>query len=80
MPTDEAIFIEAMPLRGVSNKPLFDLWQNKVYGQVLENFWKPWGLTLFEIIKDPEKPLSFLFDGDGTFRQSDTVITPSNQH
>lgn len=78
MPTDEAIYIEAMPLRGMSNKPLFDIWQNKVYGQVLENFWKPWGLILFEIIKDPENPLSFLLDTGENFKTSDSVILPTN--
>lgn len=76
MPTDEAVFIEPMPLRGMSNKPLFDIWQNKVYGQVLENFWKPWGLLLFEIIKDPERPLSFLFDEDENFRPAAYVTIP----
>lgn len=59
------IYVEAMPLRGMSSKPLFDDWINKTYGQVLENFWKPWGYLLFEIIKNPEKPMSFLFDDDG---------------
>jgi hypothetical protein len=77
MPTDEAVYIEAMPLRGMSNKPLFDSWQNKVYGQVLENFWKPWGLVLFEIIKNPEKPMSFLFDEEENFRPSHSVTLPS---
>lgn len=78
MPTDDAIYIEPMPLRGMSNKPLFDLWQNKVYGQVLENFWKPWGLLLFEIIKDPEQPLSFLLDKDENFKAASTVALPGN--
>lgn len=77
MPTEEAIYIEAMPLRGMSNKPLFDIWQNKVYGQVLENFWKPWGLILFEIIKDPENPLSFLLDKEGNFIPANSVPLPA---
>lgn len=67
MTTPDMVYIEAMPLRGTSGKPLFDAWQAKSYGQVLENFWKPWGLTLFEIIKDPENPLSFLLDTEGNF-------------
>ena len=67
LPTAEAVYIEAMPLRGLSSKPLFDVWQAKPYGQVLENFWKPWGLTLFEIIKDPDSPMSFLLNADGKF-------------
>lgn len=59
MPVDGVIYIDAMPLRGTQNKSLFDVWTNKTYGQVLENFWKPWGHTLFEIIKDPTAPMSY---------------------
>lgn len=57
--TGGVLYIEAMPLR-LSNRPVYDQWQVKTYGQVLENFWKPWGYTLFEIIKDPENPMTFL--------------------
>ena len=67
LPTAEMTYIEAMPLRGMSSKSLFDQWTAKPYGQVLENFWKPWGFSLFEIIKDPEKPMSFLLDEEGNF-------------
>ena len=70
LPTDEAIFVEAMPLQGISSKPIFDHWENKTYGQVLENFWKPWGFVLLEIIKDPDNPMSFLLDEQGTFKQN----------
>jgi hypothetical protein len=65
LPVEENTYIEAMPLRGMSSKPLFDSWQNKTYGQVLENFWKKWGFLLLEIIKDPEQPVSFLVDING---------------
>ncbi|TFF40373.1 hypothetical protein [Mucilaginibacter psychrotolerans] len=65
MPVGEEIFVEAMPLRGISSKPLFDDWTNKTYGQVLESFWKSWGFLLLEIIKNPNQPISFLFDADG---------------
>ncbi|MGZ3943976.1 MAG: hypothetical protein ACXVJB_03495, partial [Mucilaginibacter sp.] len=57
----------------ISNRPLFDTWQVKTYGQVLENFWKRWGLLLFEIIKDPENPVSFLLDADGNFNDASTI-------
>ena len=67
MPTADMVYVEAMPLRGLSSKPLFDHWTAKPYAQVLENFWKPWGITLFEIIKDPENPISFLLDADGNY-------------
>jgi hypothetical protein len=68
MPVGDEIFIEAMPLRGMTGKPLFDFWQNKTYGQVLESFWKNWGFLLLEIIKDPENPMSFLLDEAGNFK------------
>jgi len=76
LPVDDQVFIEAMPLRGMSSKPLFDDWLNKIYGQVLENFWKNWGFLLLEIIKDPENPMSFLFDADGDFIAADTIKLP----
>ena len=59
MCVEDTIYIDAMPLKGTQNKALFDVWATKTYGQVLENFWKPWGHTLFEIIKDPTAPLSY---------------------
>jgi hypothetical protein len=67
IPTNETIFIEAMPLRGMNAKPIFDDWQFKTYGQVLENFWKAWGFLLLEIIKNPEKLMSFLLDENEEF-------------
>ena len=59
MPVEDTVYIDAMPLKGTQNKALFDVWTNKTYGQVLENFWKPWGHTLFEIIKDPTSPMTY---------------------
>ncbi|MDB5157529.1 MAG: hypothetical protein JWR50_2236 [Mucilaginibacter sp.] len=76
LPVAEELYIEAMPLRGMSSKPMFDHWQNKIYGQVLENFWKNWGFLLLEIIKNPEEPMSFLFDADGTFINAATIELP----
>jgi len=67
LPVGDDVYIEDMPLRGISAKPLFDTWNNKTYGQVLESFWKNWGFLLLEIIKNPEHPMSFLFDVDGNF-------------
>ncbi|HVV54433.1 MAG TPA: hypothetical protein VHC47_03860 [Mucilaginibacter sp.] len=73
LPANDEIYIEAMPLRGMSSKPLFDDWQNKTYGQVLENFWKKWGYLLFEIIKDPENPMGFLLDAKGNFINAEAI-------
>lgn len=64
---DDRFYIEPMSLLGVNSRPIFDNWQAKTYGQVIENFWKPWGYTLFEIIKDPENPMSFITDKDHQF-------------
>lgn len=72
LPTDEAVYIEPMPLR-ISARPVYDIWQVKTYGQVLENFWKPWGFLLLEIIKNPEKPMSFLTDLNGGFLNPDQI-------
>ncbi|QQL49711.1 hypothetical protein [Mucilaginibacter ginkgonis] len=68
MPVGDDVYIEATSLRGDSMKPIFDEWQTKTYGQVLESFWKKWNILLFEIIKDPDRPMSFLFDDEGGFR------------
>ena len=75
--TDDDIFIETMPLRGMSAKPIFDPWQFKVYGQVVENFWKKWGFLLLEIIKNPEKPMSYLFDEADNFVAADLIELPA---
>lgn len=76
LPTDEKIYVEPMSLADMSMKPIFDPWQVKTYGQVLENFWKPWKYTLFEIIKDPEHPMSFLIDGKGEAVSGSTINLP----
>nr|MBB6230591.1 hypothetical protein [Mucilaginibacter sp. FT3.2] len=76
MPVDDTIYIEAAPLRGTSSKPLFDDWVNKIYGQVLENFWKNWGYLLLEIIKNPNSPMSFLFDANGDFVSAQAIELP----
>lgn len=76
LPVEDTIYIEAMPLRGMSSKPLFDFWQNKTYGQVLENFWKKWGFLLLEIIKDPEQPMSYLLDHEGNFISASLIAFP----
>lgn len=74
--TEDEIFIETMPLRGMTAKPVFDEWQFKVYGQVVENFWKKWGFLLLEIIKNPEKPMSFLLDENENFVNADEIDLP----
>ncbi|TJZ50875.1 hypothetical protein FAZ15_21225 [Sphingobacterium olei] len=69
METPQKVFVEPMPLNDFTLKPIFDNWVVKTYGQVLENFWKPWGYLLFEIIKNPEQPMTFLTDEQDNFRE-----------
>lgn len=73
LPVDDTIYIEAMSLKGMSVKPLFDDWLGKTYGQVLENFWKRWGFLLFEIIKNPEHPMTFLLDANENFIPAESI-------
>lgn len=67
MEINDKVYVEPMPLNDWTMKPIFDVWVEKTYGQVLESFWKPWGFVLFEIIKDPDNPMSFLLDKEGKF-------------
>jgi len=76
LPVGDEIYLEAMSLKGMSAKPLFDDWLGKTYGQVLETFWKPWGFLLLEIIKNPEHPMSFLLDKEENFIPADTIDQP----
>lgn len=76
LPVGDELFIEAMPLRGTNSKPMFDFWQHKIYGQVLENFWGKWGFLLLEIIKNPELPMSFLTDANGEAVKSKKIDLP----
>lgn len=76
LPVQNKIYVEAMPLKGLSAKPLFDEWKPRVYGQVLENFWKPWGFLLLEIIKNPEQPMSFLLDKNSRFIAAEEIALP----
>lgn len=72
-------FIEPMPLRGMISKPIFDDWQFKTYGQVLENFWKPWGFLLLEIIKNPDEPLSYILDDNEEFVHAKSIELPNRE-
>lgn len=76
MTVGDTIYMEALSLRGNSMKPLFDEWEAKTYGQVLENFWKKWGFLLFEIIKDPDHTMSFLLDRDNNLIPATSIELP----
>jgi hypothetical protein len=42
------------------SKPLFRKWEDKMYAQVLANYWKPWGLGTKDIVRFPHSPISYL--------------------
>jgi hypothetical protein len=44
----------------IGARKTFEPWQEKTYAQVLEAFWKPWNYSRVEILKNPEKAMSFI--------------------
>lgn len=44
----------------IGNRTIFEPWVEKTYAQVLEAFWKPWNYSRIEILKNPEKAITFL--------------------
>lgn len=57
---EDKVTIESLPLVAKPNTDLYDYWDDNMYGQVLANYWKPWGLTMKEIIQFPNPPISFI--------------------
>ncbi len=44
----------------IGARNVFEKWEEKTYAQVLEAFWKPWNYSRVEILKNPEKAMSFI--------------------
>lgn len=61
-PTEDSVYIEAVPLPAHNQNPLFSYWDDKMYGEVLANYWKPWGFSKNEIITFANPPISFLIN------------------
>ncbi len=74
--TDSKVLVESNPLVTKDGSPLFDYWDDNMYGQVLANYWKPWGLTMKEIIQFPNPPISFI---ENDFNDEITDIEKINQ-
>lgn len=71
---EEKISIEALPFTG---KKLFNPWDDEMYGQVLANYWKPWGLTMNDIVTFPNPPISFLIsDYSDELIEADAISLP----
>lgn len=56
----DSLKVKAIPLKNPT--PLFNKWDDKMYAQVLANYWKPWGLEMKDIITFPDSPISYLID------------------
>jgi len=70
---EKSINIEAEPVQLIEGKPLFAKWDDKMFADVLSEYWKPWGLQKKDIYSAPNAPLSFLED-----EYSNRVITPES--
>lgn len=76
-PTEDIVYVEAVPLSGHNEKDLFFIWDDNMYGQVLSNYWKPWGITMKDIITFPNSPISFLINEyNYELTEPDTISLP----
>ncbi len=75
--TDEKVIVESIPLADTSYKPLFGLWDDNMFAQVLADYWKPWGITKNDIYTFPDSPVSYL-ENDYThaFIEPDSIPLP----
>lgn len=56
----KSISIDALPVVQQGSKPIFRPWKDKIFGQVLHDYWSPWGFTEKEIFGSQSIPVSFL--------------------
>ncbi len=73
--TGNKIFLEATPAE--NPKDLFRPWEDKMFSQVLANYWKPWGLTTSDIFSFPNSPISYLIDEyNNEIISADKILLP----
>ncbi|MBB5332320.1 hypothetical protein [Chryseobacterium koreense] len=60
--TDNQVIIESVPMSADQNRPLFGFWDQKVYAQLLANYWEVYGIRQEDIIRHQRPMLSFLQD------------------
>lgn len=56
----KSITIDALSVVQEGSKPIFRPWKDKTFGQVLHDYWSPWGFTEKEIFGSQSVPVSFL--------------------
>ena len=71
--TEEKAYVELLPTAIQNQKQLFDPWEDEMFGQVLANYWKPWGIAMSDIIVFPNAPISFLVND-----YNDELIEPES--
>lgn len=57
---DNSLVIEALPIATDDIQQAFNPWDEKMFADVLTEYWKPWGLQKNDIITFPNSPISFL--------------------
>jgi hypothetical protein len=67
---EEEIYLEPLP-SAQNTKQIFNPWEDEMFGQVLANYWKPWGIPMSEIVVFPNSPISFLVN-----EVTDEIIEP----
>jgi hypothetical protein len=70
-PTDD--FLTYDTLVDDITMPVFNPWENQAYARLLEEMWKKWHISREEILKDPQEPLSYIYDEKGRFREYTTL-------
>lgn len=56
----KSITIDALPIVQNGTKPIFKPWKEKTFGQVLQDYWTPWGFTEKDVFDAQNKTVSFL--------------------
>lgn len=74
---DDNIVIEAEPVTVKDGIPLFAQWDDKMFSDVLAEYWKPWGLQKKDIYTASNAPVSFLKDEySNQFITSESIKLP----
>ena len=75
--TEEKVIVESISLTDTANKSLFDPWDDNMFGQLLADYWKPWGITKDKIVTFGNSPISYL-ENDYTYAiiEPDSITLP----
>jgi len=58
--SEKGLLIQAESIPKDSGEVFFDRWEDEMFAQLLANYWEVWGLTMQDIYKPPNSPISFL--------------------